>query len=160
MSTSYSVHHNLPTRHVLEVNVCNYVGRFRDREDRSWSVQLKHINKFCTMHISFHIRFALKLHFCDIEEENADGLFQSILTNFVQCILSFHIRFPHTVNVVQMKSRKWGSIYSYMQLMQLSLLNERMSFLDVGSVVLGRVDGIVAFMWTRNVLVRAENCAK
>ena len=31
MSTSYSVHHNPPTRHALEANVCNYVGRFRDR---------------------------------------------------------------------------------------------------------------------------------
>ena len=33
-----------------------------------------------------------------------------------------------------------------MQLMQLSFLNKRMSFLDVGGVVSGRVDGIVAFM--------------
>ena len=44
--------------------------------------------------------------------------------------------------------------------MQLSLLNERMSFLDVGGVVFGRVDGIVAFMRARNVLARAENCTK
>ena len=48
-----------------------------------------------------------------------------------------------------------------MQRMQLSLLNERMSFLEVGGVVFGRVDGgIVASMHARNVLARAENCTK
>ena len=70
--------------------LCSYVGLFRDREDRSWAVQLKQTNKFCTLHIilSYPIRSAI----IDIEEEKADGLFKDI-NNFC----TMYIILPHPI---------------------------------------------------------------
>ena len=108
------------------------------------------------MHVNLSYPIRSAITFSRYERRKGGWAVQSILTNLVQCILPFHIPFPHTVNVVQIKSRNGGS----MQRMLLSLLNERMSFVDVGGVVFGRVDGIVAFMRARNVLALADNCTK